>query len=215
MAKPKHRQESAILRKAIEKHKRAAYREAILAAASAVFSRLSLGDVKMSDIAAEAGVSVGTLYNYFENKESVINSLTLHEHSEYRSRVALAESENDPLERIRKILEISFRFVQERGALLAMALQAGLYGRHCISEQFDEIDYQTHLFVRKLYEEAFAQAATQGKVRKDISPDNLARVLEGMVSSVVFEWIRSGRIQILTDQSAFVFDLFMKGAVVR
>jgi AcrR family transcriptional regulator len=43
----------------------------ILEAALHVFARLGLGRAKMSDVAAEAGVSQGTLYNYVESKEAL------------------------------------------------------------------------------------------------------------------------------------------------
>ena len=43
----------------------------ILDAALHVFARLGLGRAKMSDVAAEAGVSQGTLYNYVESKEAL------------------------------------------------------------------------------------------------------------------------------------------------
>ena len=43
----------------------------ILDAALRVFARLGLGRAKMSDVAAEAAVSQGTLYNYVESKEAL------------------------------------------------------------------------------------------------------------------------------------------------
>jgi AcrR family transcriptional regulator len=45
--------------------------ERILDAALTVFARLGLGRAKMSEVATEAGVSQGTLYNYVESKEAL------------------------------------------------------------------------------------------------------------------------------------------------
>ncbi len=47
----------------------------ILQAASRVFARTGLGASKMSDVADEAGVSQGTLYNYVESKEALFRLL--------------------------------------------------------------------------------------------------------------------------------------------
>jgi TetR/AcrR family fatty acid metabolism transcriptional regulator len=47
-------------------------RETILRAAMRVFARQSVYDFKMIDIAQEAGVGKGTIYEYFETKESLI-----------------------------------------------------------------------------------------------------------------------------------------------
>jgi AcrR family transcriptional regulator len=47
----------------------------ILQAATRVFARTGLEGSKMSDVAAEAGVSQGTLYNYVESKEALFRLL--------------------------------------------------------------------------------------------------------------------------------------------
>lgn len=52
-----------------------ATREAILAAAEAIFSEQGLHTARMEDIAARAGVSVGTLYNYFADRETLLGAL--------------------------------------------------------------------------------------------------------------------------------------------
>jgi AcrR family transcriptional regulator len=47
----------------------------ILEAAAVVFAHSGFHDTRMDDIAAEAGVSKGTLYWYFESKDDLIQSL--------------------------------------------------------------------------------------------------------------------------------------------
>jgi AcrR family transcriptional regulator len=49
--------------------------EQILEAATRVFARTGLEGSKMSDVAEEAGVSQGTLYNYVESKEALFRLL--------------------------------------------------------------------------------------------------------------------------------------------
>jgi AcrR family transcriptional regulator len=58
-------------------------RERVLAAAAAVFSRDGYVEARMSDIAAEAGVSNGALYRYFENKIDVFAALVANLHEEF------------------------------------------------------------------------------------------------------------------------------------
>jgi len=50
-------------------------RKQILEAALAVFSTRGYGESTMADVAAEAGVGVGTLYNYYKNKRDLLISL--------------------------------------------------------------------------------------------------------------------------------------------
>ena len=47
----------------------------LLEAARAVFARDGYVNARMADIAEEAGLSMGALYRYFENKESVFEHL--------------------------------------------------------------------------------------------------------------------------------------------
>lgn len=51
-----------------------ARRRSIVAAACGVFSRKGVENATMAEIAAEAGLSPGALYRYFENKEQLANS---------------------------------------------------------------------------------------------------------------------------------------------
>ena len=48
-----------------------AKRQQIAQAAMAVFARMGINDAKMADIAAEAGVGKGTIYEYFRSKDEV------------------------------------------------------------------------------------------------------------------------------------------------
>lgn len=54
---------------------RGATREAILEAAAAVFSAGGATQARMEDIAASAGVAVGTVYNYFEDRTALVTTL--------------------------------------------------------------------------------------------------------------------------------------------
>jgi AcrR family transcriptional regulator len=50
-------------------------RDAILDAAASAFSTGGAGAVRMEDIAAGAGIAVGTLYNYFRDRQTLVASL--------------------------------------------------------------------------------------------------------------------------------------------
>ena len=50
-------------------------REQIMQAAIACFAKRGFHQASMHDISAEAGISVGLIYRYFENKEAVISAM--------------------------------------------------------------------------------------------------------------------------------------------
>jgi len=66
-----------------------ARREAILAAARAVFAAKGLGASRVSDIAAEARISQGLVYHYFPNKEALFTEIV---EGALREFAALAEA---------------------------------------------------------------------------------------------------------------------------
>ncbi len=65
-----------------------ARREAILAAARNVFAAKGLGATRVSDIAAEAGISQGLVYHYFPTKEALFTDIV---EGALREFTALAE----------------------------------------------------------------------------------------------------------------------------
>jgi AcrR family transcriptional regulator len=56
--------------------------QAILAAAEELFADAGLHAARMDEIAARAGVSVGTLYNHFEDRETLLTGLIQARHGE-------------------------------------------------------------------------------------------------------------------------------------
>jgi len=203
------------LRAEVENRKRTVYREGILQAARTVFSRLGFDEAKMVNIAAEAGVSVGTLYNYFKSKDEVIRSLTAHEIAELRSRIAAVENIEDPLERIREVFLVSCQFIDERGALMSVGIQAGLVRAYGAAQFLDPGHQEMHEIMLKLYRDALTEAAASGTIRTDMPISQLATIFMGMVTAMIFEWGSGDRKHSLSQQSGSVFDLFMKGALVR
>ncbi|MCB9663756.1 MAG: TetR/AcrR family transcriptional regulator [Alphaproteobacteria bacterium] len=62
---------SESVRDRLKEAREATYREAVLAGAERVFADHGFAGAKMADVAAAAGVSLGTLYSVFEGKEHV------------------------------------------------------------------------------------------------------------------------------------------------
>jgi AcrR family transcriptional regulator len=78
----------------------------ILDAALAVFSRKGYGQTTIPDIAAEAGVAVGTIYHYYQSKRDLLVTL-IHTYakSERLARVFAHLAKEDDQASVRSILE--------------------------------------------------------------------------------------------------------------
>jgi AcrR family transcriptional regulator len=81
--------------------------QALLDAAEEEFADAGLHAAHMGTIAAKAGVSVGTLYNHFEDREALLAGLLAARHADLIGKLdaALGEAANRPLrDRLRAIL---------------------------------------------------------------------------------------------------------------
>jgi len=78
--------EVASNRKGLRERKRIERRSEILESAAAIFRRKSFDDTRIEEIAVEADVSPGTVYNYFPTKDALLLALTDH----YRAGIPAA-----------------------------------------------------------------------------------------------------------------------------
>lgn len=77
-------------------------RKQVVAAAIAMFGRRGYHASTIRDIAAQAGVSVGLIYQYFGDKEDVLFLAIVDVLDSYRKRIPLVTADiADPLERLR------------------------------------------------------------------------------------------------------------------
>ena len=103
--------------------------QAILAAAEEVFADAGFHAAKMGAIAAKAGVSVGTLYNHFEDREALLGGLLAARRAELVGRIddAIRDADGRPLrERLRGILGAFLAHCEEHRKFVHLALQREL-----------------------------------------------------------------------------------------
>jgi AcrR family transcriptional regulator len=202
------------LRRALRRHTHAAYREAIMEAAAELFGKVGFSDARMSDIAAQAGVSVGTLYNCFDSKDDVIEALRAHKIEALQAALGKVSRMPDPCKRLRSLIETAFTFVEQHGPLMARAMQSGLLDQEVATKRRNGTCDGASVLV-ELYRKAFAQAAKAGQIRRDLDPAQLTVALDGIVSALAYDWVRSGQKRSLTAQTDFVFNLLMKGTIAK
>ncbi|MEK6397243.1 MAG: TetR/AcrR family transcriptional regulator, partial [Terriglobus sp.] len=100
----------------------------LLRAAATVFARLGYHDTTTNAIAAEAGVSPATLYQFFPNKDAIASALT----ATYAREMADAERALDPNfslgfhEAIHALLDLCMRFNRDKPEFHTLVLNASL-----------------------------------------------------------------------------------------
>lgn len=200
------------VREVIRDETRAAYRQAILEAAARVFGRLGFHAAKMADIAAEAGVAAGTLYNYFKNKDEVFRSMIARGQDVAFERISAVLTIVDPLERLRACLRTVFGFLEEQGAMFSLYVRVGGQLDWLQKNTVDTLHDQAYARYHALSSAALAEAASRGLIRADIAADELANLLGGLSDATIFAWARAGCPPGLGAKADPLFDFFLHGA---
>jgi len=200
------------VRESVRREARGAFRDAILAAAERVFTRGGFYAARMADVADEAGVGVGTLYNYFESKEVIFSAILERHHGELRERIERAGQSRDALERLSGTVRAVFEYVEEHGSLLHVLLERGGVG---------ELDMERLAGpnAARHYEDILAllgrhvRAAMRAKLlRSDMDPHLVVAVLSGAMNGATYAWFKSGRRGRLSAGTDALFGLFLQGA---
>jgi AcrR family transcriptional regulator len=141
----------------------------LLRAAAAVFGRLGYHETTTNAIAAEAGVSPATLYQFFANKEAIANEIT----SKYAREMAEAERAIDAegalsfTEAIGALIDFCISFNRKRPEFHTLVLDAPLSAaareeKHALGHTF--IDFIAARLRRELPVLSRSEASHHGKV---------------------------------------------------
>ena len=205
-------QDKPSVRDAVREESRAAYREAILAAAERAFGRLGFHDAKMADIAAEAGVAAGTLYNYFKNKDEVFASILQRGHEQVTALLETYAEVADPLERTRLQLRETFGYLEQHGVLFSMFLRLGGFIDHAqkrVLEDHSEFGYTRGV---ERTTAVMREAVARGQLRSDVAVEELTVMLMGACDATILAWTRAGCPPGLVAKADLIVDLFLRGA---
>jgi len=206
---------------ALRARARELYRHAILAAAERIFARSGFTGTRMADVAAEAGLATGTLYNYFANRDALLSSLIERRSEELLAAVRTAAEgagADEPRAILLSMLRTSFQYLEAHRALFA-ALQGatGISGRQMasINRRCVESQRSYHAIIA----DVLGRAIRAGRVRADVPTSVLVDFLTGAAHGVMRAWMArnagaAGAEQPLVDRAADVVDLFLRGASV-
>jgi AcrR family transcriptional regulator len=213
MSKPQVKSRPQALRQALQEQTRAAYREAILDAAERVFLTDGFQSAKMVDVAEATGVSVGTLYNYYDSKEAVFMALVERHRIRYFDMLCAPFSTEDPIQQLRELVERSLEFVEKNGALFAIYLRSTTPvfdgAMRCTPAINPADDNDRYL---SLLGELLTRGIEAGKLRNDIPIDELVWTLHSLMHASVLEWVGSAERRSLVTRGKFLVQLFLEGA---
>ena len=183
-------------------------REAILRAATDVFSERGFFTAQVADVARAAGVAAGTVYLYFKSKDDLLVSIF-----EKTMREAIADGRacvaplRDPVEQLRTIARVHLeRLGRDRS--LAVVFQVELRQSTKFMERFSATLLRDYLgIIRGI----FVAGQASGAFRREINATLAAKLFFGGLDEMATNWILSTRKYSLVSQADAIVDLFVHG----
>jgi TetR/AcrR family transcriptional regulator, fatty acid metabolism regulator protein len=189
--------------------RREAKRETILDAASIEIARSGYYRTTVSAIARRARIADGTIYLYFENKESVL--VSIFERAMQRiiddARPIVAEPDLPAADKLRRLVELHLSLVgMDRD--MAVVLQVEL--RHSLHflELFSRSRIREYL---ELIAEVVEQGRVEGSFRKSADPLLTAKAVFGLVDEMATDWVLSKKNTKLVGRAEAVTELLLRG----
>lgn len=165
-------------------------RRRILDAAVRVFAERGFYHARVSEVAAEAGVAGGTIYNYFKSKDDLLISLFEDRMAailaDFRERLVGIESAR---ERLRRFIELHLDMVKSDPPL-AEVLTVELRQSSKFMREYKARPFKEYL---SLIEALVEEGRTRGEFRADVDPRILKRVVFGALDEVSLFWVDARR----------------------
>ena len=193
----------------------------ILDAALGVFSKKGIYDTRLEDIAAEAGFSKASLYNYYPNKETIILNLATREYENFvemlNNSTEYQISENQSFEEnLRRYLLLSLRFFEKHfhfivGMNIFEFINTNPQNK-CTNE---DLSHQ-FLCLKQLRDEngvlkILSWARKKNELKAEFSDVSLCRLIEAAHFGTIHDWIHERRIGNIEETTGDLCKLMMNG----
>jgi AcrR family transcriptional regulator len=191
-----------------------ARRDEIFVTALDLFSEKGYHNVSMHEIARKAEFAIGTLYKFFENKESLYKALVLEQVEKFHNALVQAiEEPGDEIEKLRNYVKaksevftanvkmIRFYFSETRGA--SFNIKAGLDSE--IREQYSN-------FLGMLAS-VFASGMKKKRFKKISDPYHLAVAIDSITNAFLFLWLEAPDRHPYPEDPDVILNILFKGLV--
>jgi AcrR family transcriptional regulator len=153
-------------------------RERIISSGRELFARHG-PEAQMDEIAAHAGVGIGTVYRHFPTKEALLTEMVRVRFQEFAEIAISAEDIIDPLEALRTVIRGSAEAVEgDSGFQLAMMGSSEL--------EWDGIEEQKAALA-EVVGRIISRAIAAGEVREDFVFEDFAMVMCGITSTMYYK----------------------------
>ncbi len=184
---------------------------AILSAAEEVFAARGVQSARVEEIATQAGIAVGTLYNYFADRDALLAALLEVRRAELMAHLdeAMERSKGETFDvRLGVFLRAMFSHCEAHRAFMAILVQ--------VDPSAPKVHGLKHpreamLPVYRAAQDLVADGVAQGRLQTTDS-DVFAAILIGMLRGVILRELDQGVPGALPARADLVARIFLRGA---
>lgn len=182
-------------------------KDIILMAATKIFAAQGFHQAKIEDIANEAGIGKGTIYQYFDNKKQLFEEMVKEGTRMYleKSKESLDEG-SDIFEKLRNFLYMHRQLIYSNKDMATIMIT-----------DHTEIGEDTQRFIRGLKGEVFGylrdvinQAISKGEIR-EINQNSVVVMFMGMVGKISSQILYNHHYSVDQETIEGMLDIFFKG----
>lgn len=183
----------------------------IIRAAEKVFARRGFQGATIHEIASEAELAVGTIYNFFVSKEALYSEIITSRLEEMRQEVlGKIQHIEDVKERLKTILLSQSSFIEKNKDFFIIFIRDQNRFPWAFAKDLGQevsVRYQRYLSSLK---DIFKEGIRKG-VFKSFDPEDLAEAWGGMCNSFFFKWLMEKPAWALKTKALILYEIFMRG----
>jgi len=159
----------------------AARKEQILKAAFQCLARTGYSRLTVRDIAAEAGVSVGTLYLHFENKQAIVKALVEQGRELDEAGLDAIPVEGSPLEALGAVFQFLIERLDDPESAAALRVDVDLWAEAIHHPAVRELFEDSRRYWLGRMSELVEKAQKAGELPTSVDPASLTQLLIAML----------------------------------
>jgi TetR/AcrR family fatty acid metabolism transcriptional regulator len=192
-----------------------AKRGEILAAALRVFEAVGYYQAPMADIAVEAGMATGTLYNFFPSKEALFHTLVEQKTADFFAYLRREVDQTvGATAKLHRLVEAQCAFCAANRDFLRIYVTARS-GFEWAAKQELGVAFRYQYAAYLDWVAGILAAGMAEGVLRDMEPLEMAQALVGMLNAVLFEWTVAQDSPPLAARAQRIVSLFLCGARVQ
>ncbi len=187
------------------------HKSEILEAALKLFSEKSFHDVSMQEIAEKSEFSVGTIYNFFENKDSLFSELVRDCAQKIQnSLIPILEENENETNKITKYIRAHKQIVNENARSIKMYLLQYPNSFLTIKPEIDPVADAVREKIQSRLSDVLKSGIKKGLFR-DLKPEICALLLSAQLESIALQNVMDPDKTSIDEGISVIEALFMNG----